>query len=274
MQKYFVIIGGDTRLKYLKESLEDKNIAVDRIFGDIQEDNVSAFNKISSADVIVFPVPISQDKLHVFAPGYDKKILIEDIVRHISPTAYIFGGGAHPVFENQKRYINLLEDEVMTLKNAMATAEAALSIIISRSEKTVAGSKITVLGFGRIGKIICRYLAPLNAEITVCARKSIARAEAEIMGYQTTDFESFSNALNSSDIIINTVPFPVITKKEMLCLKGNVFILDLASKPGGIDFSTAKMLGINYTHALSLPGKYSPKSAAEYIEEQILSKII
>ena len=63
-------------------------------------------------------------------------------------------------------------------------------------------------------------------------------------------------------------------KEELEKIIPNALIIDLASKPGGIDFISAKKLGLNTIHALSLPGKYSPQSAAKFIEEAINRTII
>ena len=46
-------------------------------------------------------------------------------------------------------------------------------------------------------------------------------------------------------------------------------LIDLASKPGGVDFSAAKELGIHAVQALSLPGKTAPRAAAEIIKNTI-----
>ena len=46
-------------------------------------------------------------------------------------------------------------------------------------------------------------------------------------------------------------------------------IIDLASKPGGVDFDKAKELGIKTNWALGLPGKVAAKTAAKYMKRII-----
>ena len=46
-------------------------------------------------------------------------------------------------------------------------------------------------------------------------------------------------------------------------------LIDLASKPGGIDFEEANKLNLENYWALALPGKVAPKTAAKYIYESI-----
>ena len=52
-------------------------------------------------------------------------------------------------------------------------------------------------------------------------------------------------------------------------VKKDVFILDLASTPGGIDFAYAAEKGIKTVHALGVPGKIACRSAAVYIYDTI-----
>ena len=46
-------------------------------------------------------------------------------------------------------------------------------------------------------------------------------------------------------------------------------MIDLASLPGGVDFSAAQELGLKAVQALSLPGKTAPESAAEIIKQTV-----
>ena len=48
-----------------------------------------------------------------------------------------------------------------------------------------------------------------------------------------------------------------------------MLIIDLASKPGGVDFDTAAQLGIKVVWALGLPGKIAPITSGEIIADTI-----
>ena len=63
----------------------------------------------------------------------------------------------------------------------------------------------------------------------------------------------------------------LLNKERLDILKKDVLIVDLASVPGGVDFTAAKELGLNVVWALSLPSKCAPKSAARYLKEEIES---
>ena len=51
----------------------------------------------------------------------------------------------------------------------------------------------------------------------------------------------------------------------------DVLIVDLASSPGGVDFTFAKEKGIKTVQALSLPGKVAPETSAETMAKVIFN---
>lgn len=273
MEKTFLLIGGDSRLKYLYQSLKNKGFIVSHIYSKRFEDCEKALDKIENANIIILPIPLTQDKRHIFAPLCDKRLLIEEVIARAKSNALIFGGGQHLLLENNKNYINILLNEEMTIKNAYATAEATLSIIEEELPTTIRGSNFAVLGYGRIGKALSHILKLLGSNVTVFARRPEVLKEALNNGLMAQNISKINEYLKNSDIIINTIPYLILTNKELKLLKNKTVIIDLASRPGGVDFISARKYGLNTIHALSLPGKFSPKSAAEYIEEAIFKEL-
>lgn len=275
-QDKFLIIGGDQRQLFLYTSLKQKGIEVEIIFNNSNLNKEAQLEKIHSAKIVIFPIPTSQDQIHLFAPNHKEKITLLEIVQFISPDAVLFIGGEnnHFTYLKTKCTVNLLSDEVMTLKNAMATAEAALSIIINNTKQTVFGSNILILGYGRIARILSRYLKDLHANVTVCARKELAKSSAFLEGMNIIGFDLLNDSLCQNDVIVNTVPHLILDKTRLELVNKNSLIVDLASKPGGLDFTAAQDLNLNTIQALSLPGKFSPKSSAEFIETAIFNTIL
>ena len=56
---------------------------------------------------------------------------------------------------------------------------------------------------------------------------------------------------------------------ELADLKPGCLVIDLASKPGGVDFDAAARLGVKAFWALSLPGKVAPVTAGKSIKTTI-----
>ena len=75
--------------------------------------------------------------------------------------------------------------------------------------------------------------------------------------------------LSAYDLVINTVPAPVLGPEELSDLKPGCLVIDLASKPGGVDFSAAAELGVKAIWALSLPGKTAPVTAGLAVKSTI-----
>jgi dipicolinate synthase subunit A len=80
------------------------------------------------------------------------------------------------------------------------------------------------------------------------------------------------NAVNIADIgkhmqrydcVINTIPKCVLAAGELRVLRDDALVIDIASKPYGIDFEAAKSLNKNVFLEQGLPGKYMPALEAE-----------
>ena len=71
------------------------------------------------------------------------------------------------------------------------------------------------------------------------------------------------------DLVVNTIPARVLGREELAALRPDCLILDLASKPGGVDLAAAGELGLTVIWALSLPGKVAPVSAGRAIQQAI-----
>ena len=76
----------------------------------------------------------------------------------------------------------------------------------------------------------------------------------------------------NQDTFVSCTPYGIMKMFEEYNIKlegKNVTIIDLASKPGGVDEDYAKELGIKVIIALGIPGKEQPKTAARYMKDAI-----
>ncbi|MGE5328655.1 MAG: NAD(P)-dependent oxidoreductase, partial [Deltaproteobacteria bacterium] len=163
--------------------------------------------------------------------------------------------------------------EEMSVLNAIPTAEGAIQLALEEMPITLHDSKALVLGYGRIGKVLSKMLHGIGAKVYVAARKYSDLAWIEANGYTPIRMSDFSVWLNEFDVIFNTVPHVILDAKELQNIKMNALIVDLASKPGGINFEKAKEIGLKAIWALSLPGKVAPVTAAKYIKDTIYNII-
>ena len=71
------------------------------------------------------------------------------------------------------------------------------------------------------------------------------------------------------DYLINTVAVTVIDRDIIENLNINCKILEIASKPYGVDFEEARKRDIKVEILPSLPSKAAPESAGEFIADTI-----
>ena len=153
--------------------------------------------------------------------------------------------------------------------NAIATSEGAIKKAIEMTDFTLNNSNILILGYGRIGKILANNLSGFGAKIYCEARKKKDIALIKSMGYNDIDLSNLDTFLPDMDIIFNTIPHMILDKRRLELLKSNVCVIDLASKPGGVDFEYASQRKVNLCWYLTIPSKDSPYSAAMYIKDII-----
>ena len=136
---------------------------------------------------------------------------------------------------------------------------------------TIYGQKVLITGFGRITKVMVKALIGLGAKVYITARKYSDLAWARIYGCIDIHISEIDEYLPEFDVLFNTVPAVVLDEKRLMLLKENCLVIDLASKPGGVDFETARKLGIKTIWALSIPGKVAPVTSGEIIAGTILN---
>lgn len=264
--KTILIVGGDQRQIKLAEVLSKKGYEV-CTYGQGNEGE-----ELKPADIIVLPIPCTTDGININAPLSKHKISIKSIENIADEKTKIFGGMMpETIFYGSGAFVydyNL--NEPLTIFNAAFTAEAALAIAIENSDTTIFKSECLVAGNGRIGKILSRYLRSLGAHVTVLARKEADLTFIEIDGNRPMTYDELPHKIDRFDFIFNTVPQLIFNSRILALCPKHALIIDLASLPGGVDFKEAERQGIKTIHALSLPGKYSPRRSAEYIAKTII----
>lgn len=153
--------------------------------------------------------------------------------------------------------------------NVPPTAEGAVQIAMEELPITLHGARVLVLGFGRLGKLTAHRFAALGARVSIAARKWADLAWGEAYGYAAEHIERLDGFLCGYDLVVNTVPRKVLTAHRLADLRPGCLVIDLASKPGGVDLDAASHLGVRVIWALSLPGKVAPVTSGKIIRDTI-----
>ena len=134
-------------------------------------------------------------------------------------------------------------------------------------------SNVLITGYGRCAKTLLKKLEALCLNVCVTARKENDVFAAKLNGFDSFIISEMVGRIGKYNIIINTVPAMVLGREILSKLSPNTVVIDIASKPGGVDFEYCAKNRIKAIHALSLPGKYSPRSTAMFLCKLLLKEL-
>ena len=307
----FAVIGGDLRMTHLCKRLTEGGYAVSTLGcgQDCLPDGepiprreeegtlrvcTSLGGVTEKADALILPLPATRDGMTIHCPRdpactVSLQAIADLMIR--SPRLLLFGGKLPMEFLDAARKNGITEDritdyydsEVLQLRNAYLTAEAALMTAMELTDCTLRGTHVAVLGYGRIGKYLSRLLCGLGAEVTVCARREESLFEAAAEGchpLRMTDSDAMGGLTplcRGHAVLFNTIPAHVLSRDLLVGLERDTLLIDLASAPFGVHDRDVREAtagnGLRYLRAPSLPGSYAPRTAGEIIAECILGDL-
>ena len=282
MENNLAVIGGDLRIVKLVEMLANEGKTVYVIGLEKAEnlkniDNVIFCETISktveNSKIVIGPVPFTTNAKDVNTPFSDNQITIQELLSNINSKTLIAGAFAENLYEiassQNIELIDLMKREELAVLNTIATAEGAIELAISNTNKILHGSEVLILGFGRVGKVLARKLSGMEANVTCAARKDEDLAWIKAYGYNLTNINTLGENLSKYDIIMNTVPHMILDEKRLQYVNKESLLIDLASNPGGIDKKIVKEKNLKFVWALALPGKVAPITSAEFIKDTV-----
>ncbi len=267
------VIGGDKRHVYLAEGLRQAGMDASlHCCGGQQSD----IERLRLCHVLVLPAPATDGQGRVRTPLWEGELTVGELVEAARPGALLLAGLPGEDLTGAAQQAGLVVDdyfsrEELTVSNALITAEGALLLALSRREETLWGSRVLLTGMGRIAKVLLRQLVALGARVTVAARRPEDRQWARIGGAEAVDFAQLPDLVGDFDLVLNTVPHKVVDAGLLGALRPGCLVIDLTSRPGGVDMEAAEALGVEVEWALGLPGKTAPRSAAGAVQQTLLA---
>ena len=299
MKKKVGIIGGDIRIEkligmFIEEEVSVYTYCLENL--QVKEKNkYSNFKKnievcksideiLINSDIIITSIPFTKDGKHIYSEYSDMDVNINEFFKTIENTRNLFIKNKTIYTTNvskelldkfnkvdsKVKIIDMLKVEEFSILNSIATAEGTLSIAIQKSKRNLQDSTILILGYGRTAKVIANKFKYLSNSIACTSRNKEELVWIKANGYTSIEFENFKNNIANYDIIINTIPAVILNENELKKISKETLIIDIASKPGGVDQKYIKKYGINYIQELGIPGKLSPITSAEIIKNIIL----
>lgn len=307
----FAVIGGDLRMIHLCKRLTEEGCAVSALGcgqdclpdaerapareGESPVRVCSTLQGVTEgADVLILPLPATRDGETVWCPRDSAcTVPLREIAELMarSPRLFLFGGRLPADFTDTvkkndqaaNRVTDYYDSEILQLRNAYLTAEAALMTAMELTDRALRDTSVAVLGFGRIGRYLSRLLRGLGADVTVCARREESLFEAAAEGchplLMTGDapMGGLAPLCRGHAVLFNTVPARILPRELLLGLERDTLLIDLASAPFGVSDTdvreVAAKCGLRYLRAPSLPGSYAPRDAGRIIAECILDTL-
>lgn len=161
-------LGGDLRIVSLTELFSKDGYKVytygleEAEFKESDIQKTTLENVIKNTNTIFGSIPFSKDNENIYSPFSRRRLKIKEILPQIKNKKFITGAVNGEVIKLAKNYnieiTDVLKNDSLTILNAIPTAEGAIQIAMEESKRTLHGSKILILGFGRIGKVLAKML--------------------------------------------------------------------------------------------------------------------
>lgn len=273
------VVGGDLRQVELARLLTDdghwvQTYAMEHRPAPSPLSGSDTLRGVENADCVILPLPATVEDEMLNAPLSGRKIPIRTVLDQLRPGQFLCAGKVNlPVEQYAKsRGLTLLDyfqREELAVMNAVPTVEGAIQIAMEELPTTLFGTRVLVIGFGRLGRLLALRLRALGAKVTVSARKYADLAWIEAFGCCSEHTGELDGWLGGYALIINTVPALVLDRARLHDLDEGALVIDLSSRPGGVDYAAAAELGVKALHALSLPGKVAPATSGKIIRDTI-----
>lgn len=267
MKKINILIaGGDMRQIFCAKKLADiYDVNVIGIDTDFSENSFPE----NPCDCVVLPVPPLDEKDNIYTPCSHNILTTDTVKTFMKKDCLIFTGRydkrLNEIFPYNK-IIDYMSREDLCLKNAIPTAEGAIQLALDELPVTLNRLPVLIVGMGRIGTALAEILKGFGADITVAVRNAKGTAKARITGVKSVCMNDMGHDYK---LVFNTAPELVFNCETLKKFSDDTLFIDLASRPGGIDFDSASELGKKVIWALGLPGKTAPVTAGEFVAETI-----
>ncbi len=220
---------------------------------------VDAGAALDGARFALFPIPgIAKDGA-LFAPAIAPERIIPDadLLSAMAPQAHIILGAADDGLKAAAEQCGIglheYESDVrLMLLRGPAIVEGTIKVIVENTDRTIHDGKVCVVGQGTIGTLLTRTLVLLGAHTYVAARNPVQRAAAHAAGAQAIPLEDLPELAETLDVVLSTVPAPVVGPDVIARLPNHALVVDLAAPPGGADLAAAEARGLTAVWARGL----------------------
>lgn len=276
MNKKIHVLGGDKRACFAAKKLVQNGFEVtlggfDKYLPCVREINKINITSYYESDILLLPVKYSDNNGNISAPYSFETLKIENMIEK-NKTKKIYLGCLDEyilsaVKDKDIEIIDYMQDETFVMRNAVLTAQAAAGVIFSKTDTAPIDTNVLIIGAGRIGTALYNILKAYFCNVSLTSRR-----DEMIEKQGCLDTLKIPEHILTFDIVVNTVPYPVLLSDAISKMKEGSFVVDLSSHPHGVDFAACSKYKIRSYVELGLPGRFFPNSAGCAIADTILSK--
>ena len=213
--------------------------------------------------VVLLPIPTTRDNKYITGSS----VQIDEVSAMVDRSTLVAGYNLpmkmlNGVSEVGGRALDLATDENFLIKNAELTARGTIGYILTHSKYDLSDMSVGVVGYGRIGIRLVRWLLLFGAELTVYTTRPEIAFELCEMGISASVIGEKSD-LSRLNILINTAPARQIDENT---LPPELEIIDLAS--GSIFQPSSRLIKLS-----SIPEAFYPLSAGRIYADAVLRAI-
>ena len=114
-------------------------------------------------EVVIGPIPFSSNGKYINSPFSDKEISVREIMANLNAKILIAGTITPEIYDMANdeyvEIIDVMKREELAVLNTISTAEGAIELAISNTNRILHGSQVLILGFGRIGKVLAKKIS-------------------------------------------------------------------------------------------------------------------
>ncbi len=212
-------------------------------------------------EVYLLPIPTTKDNKTILGTNID----ISEVFKLADEFSLVVGYGIPKHLYNEESLpcpvYDLLYDEEFLTENARLTAEAALGIILTSTDRSIADMAVGIVGYGRIGKALARLLLCLGANVKIFTSTRSTRLDLCECGVSAAE-SGIDADLSGIDILVNTAPAVLFEENGVCRVPRGLRVMELASGNNFPSLSSVERYP-------SIPAKMYPVSAGNLWAESI-----
>jgi dipicolinate synthase subunit A len=203
----------------------------------------------------------------VFSPA--KKLTVEEINK-LPNKCQLFAGAQSAdvirvIMQKDIDYMDYMQSPEYVVKNANLTAEGVLALLIENTDRSIFDMNILLLGGGRVGKSIAVLFNKLGVKFSICEYDETKIGDLYHLTENVIKGAAFALNINDFNVIINSIPSPIITREIGEKIPDTTLLIDTAS----ISCLAYNEVSFRYLNAPRLPQRYTPLNAALLLYDYI-----